>query len=385
MIRIRFSAALALIVFFLISSVSFAQEERLFSNSLSVGVVRIGDIKTGAMFWRGNAHARNVYIGLDVNMLLSERKPKTLDSVVLRRLEYDTGTEGIIYGPISDLTLGHGMVLNSYSSLDREGVLLGNEGMGTEIYYLGEFFDFEAFGTWTHIYGVRFSEDFYGVQLGQTFVTDADGERIKCLDGTEKRFDGRSVMGIDLEAPLFGDFDFYSEIANIQGGGTGYLAGIQWAYNVVAVAISLRAEGRYLDPGFAPGYLGWGYEMNPIDMASLEASGLGKRGYFAGMRATVLGFFYLNFSYEGYEESNGAFYVDSWFRVYGRLLLSVYMKQPSFADYRWVGLEDGTMMGGSLRYDLSPSAFVAFLLKKGFNPKVGAVEESSLIEFGFIL
>jgi hypothetical protein len=383
-----FYAALFFIFFIFsiaLSSFSFAEENGLFHNSFSSGVLKIGGLRASSLFWKGNFDSDDLFLGLDVNLLLSERRPEGFESLVLRRLDWDTGTEGVLYAPIVDLNFGHGLLLQNYSTLDRQNVIFNNEATGLRAYYLAEAFDFEVFGTWSHLYGLRASQDIFGMTFGQTVVADIDGERVLCSDGSTRQISQKSGYSVDIWAPLFGDFDLYAEGARIEDAGSGYSAGLHWGYDVIAVALSARVEWRYSEMGFAPGYFSWNYETNPIDLSTLEAHGKPRSGYFASLRGFILNVVNLNAAYEGYDDSNGAFYMDAWGRVYDNLSVSAHLKQPSFAEYRCTSLLDGTQVGASIRYDLSPSLFFGARVKRGFDPVLGEPVESTLFEIGSIL
>lgn len=363
---------------------SFAKDvDPPYYSALSAASFRADELNPAALMYEGEFAYRNFAIGANINLLSANTKIKDFDPLVLTRLEYDTGTEGIRYEPIDDMTFGAGLLIRRFSTLDRQLVLPANDGFGLHAYYLGDYFDLDSFATWSHIYGARVSEDFFGVAtIGQSFVADADGEDVKTKDGIERDVDARTGYAFDLWAPLFGDFDFYSEIAALKDAGSGYSAGFHWGYNVVAMQVSARAEGRFSGKGFAPGYFGWGYEMNPIDLSSLEAYGKPRSGYLLGLSSSVLDYFNIDIAYEGYHDSNGAFSIDGWTRIMENLFVSAYFKQPSFANYRCTTYVDGELMGATFRYDISPTMYVAIAAKKSFDAKYGDVRESSLVEIG---
>jgi hypothetical protein len=380
------AAGLAILLALFCAHPSHATEDLTFHNAASTGYFRVEDFKSNALFWQGNINRGDFFLGVDVNLLLSERKPDNVDTIVLRRLEWDDGTEGILYGPLVDYSLGQGLVLSHFSSLDKDTVLYNNESMALRAYYLGlfDFFDVETFATWAHVYGIRLSEDVYGFTLGQTYVSSAGREDILNGEGKESEVLPQSVAGLDIDAPLFGDFDFRAEAARIRGIGNGYAAGLHWGYNIVAVSISADLQWRKIDPGFAPNYFGSFYETDPVLVGSLESYDKPRQGFYCAIDGAVFNYFNVTFAYEAYDDSNGAFLMDSWLKVFERMRVSAFLKQPTLDSYRPANKEDGQLMGGSIKYDLSPSSYISTTVKKGFNPRIGLPEESALVEFGFI-
>ncbi len=362
---------------------SFSEADPPLYGSLSIGTLKVEVLHTAALIFKEEYEDHNFSLGLDVNLASTDEKIKGFDSVVLRRLEFDTGIQGIMYEPINNLTFASGLLIRDFSTLDRQLILPQNEGMGLYAYYLGDIINFETFGTWSHIYGARVSEDLFGMTFGQSIVADADGEKVKTRDGISKNMDPRTGYSVDVWAPLFGDFDFYSELAALKDAGSGYSTGFHWGYNVVAMNLSARVEGRFSGKGFAPGYFAPGYEMNPVDISSVEAFGKPRSGYLFGLSGSVLDYFDIGVAYEGYRDSDGAFSIDGWVRITERLLVSAYFKQPSFASYRMTTYVDGTLLGGEIRYELSPSIFIAASAKKGYDAQLGEVRDSGLAEFGY--
>jgi len=355
----------------LIASPSFSQDEELIHNTLSGGLYEVDGLKTNTLFWKGNFNRGNFLAQLDINLLLTGRRPEGFESVVLRRLDYDTGTEGFLYEPIVDLNYGQGLVMKHFSTLNPEPAVFNNSSVGCRLYYLGDSYDFETFGTWSHVWGLRASQDLFGLTVGETLVTDADDEA--------------TAYSLDLWAPVFGDFDFYSEAAKMDRMGSGYSAGFHWGYDIIAVSVSAKLEWRRCDSDFVPGYFDWAYGINPIKLVSYEAEDRSRSGYYAELQGEVINFIDLTVAYEGYDDSNGAFYLDSWVRLNPHLLVSAYLKQPSFTEYRPAGRNDGILTGGSVRYDLSPNMFLSGTAKKVYDPDAGDVEDSAIIELGLIL
>lgn len=358
----------------------------LFYNTFSLGYLKVRDTESAAAFWRGNLDYQDFFLGVDVNLPSSPKKVPGVDTIVVRSAKYDTGVSGLIYGEIKNLELGQGLLLHSYSSLDKAPVVPGNDGAGLYAYYEGLFdmVDLKAFSTWSHLYGLRVTEDVGVFTFGQMVIADADGEQVKTEGGIVKNIKDESGASFDIWAPIFGDFDLYSEIASLSSGATGYSFGINWGYDAIVANVSARIEARGLNRGFAPAYFGWGYELNPVDLTSLEAYGMGRSGYYAEFRGQVFNFFGATIAYEGYDDSNGAFFLDSWVKITQPLVISAYIKQPNFVAYRGTSFYDGMLLGGRVSYDISPSMYLATEAKKGFNPDIGEVEESALAEVGLM-
>lgn len=386
----RLHLALALSVAFILllpAQVTAAKKGpgRLFYNSASCGIFKFNDFYSPSFTLENNFDYGNFFVGAGLNLFSAERKPSSLDNIVLLSALWDTGTEGVRYESIEDLTYGQGLLVNAYSTLDKEPVVISNRAAGLRAYYLGDFFDVDAFATYSHLYGIRASEDIFGLfTFGQTYLTDADGEKVVSRKGIPDTIDGRSGLSFDVWAPVFGDFDLYAEAAEIVNAGGGYCVGCHWGYNVIFAYINGRAEIRGAEPGFVPGYFGWAYETDPINLPSYEAYGKERVGYFAELKGFIFGVLNVTVAAEGYNDSNGAFYLDSSLRALQTLFVSAYVRQPTFVSYRYAGLDDGTVIGGSVRYDISPTMFVELKARKNFDPDVGEVDESSFVGFGSI-
>jgi len=332
-----------------------------------------------------NFEYNDLFLGVDLNLYTSERKPQSLDNIILRTAVWDTGTEGVRYETIEDLTYGQGLLLNGYSTLDFTPVKYPNSAVGLRGYYLSDYFDVDAFATYSHLYGARVSEDVFGLfTFGQTYLSAADGEKIVSRKGIENTIEPRSGVACDIWAPIVGDFDLYAEAAKLNGSGSGYSLGVHWGYNVIFAYINGNAEIRHAEPGFVPGYFGWGYEMDPVDISSFESIGKERVGYFAQLKGFIFNILNVTVAAEGYQDSNGAFYLDSSLKVFETLRVAAYIKQPTFAGYRYAGFNDGTLLGGSIHYDVSPSTFLDLSAKKYFDPLSGNAVQSSVMSIGVI-
>jgi len=102
----------------------------------------------------------------------------------------------------------------------------------------------------------------------------------------------------------------YAEWAQLLDHGNGLTAGLSWAYDMMVANADFKAEYRLMDKGFVPGYFDSDYQSNPINLASVEATGNAKNGYLAQLDASALGLASLKATYEKYNESNPALMAD---------------------------------------------------------------------------
>ncbi|MBI5399191.1 hypothetical protein HZB07_01045 [Candidatus Saganbacteria bacterium] len=353
---------------------------RLQSNiaGLSLGYVKVGSREVGSLAWHPDFKLGPYGLGADVNLFLGQDKPIGYDNLVLRYLEYNDGKKGLRYGVIENLTWGHGLLLDKYSTRAYGTLVLNNE----QLAYLG-FVDLDSYVvrallTKRGLYGVRVEERINPMlRLGQTYIADNSG--VTPLGTTESQ--KISGLGLDATVPLPLNFEGFAEYAQLIGKGSGYGAGLSWGYDMMVANASFLAEYRVLDKNFVPGYYGPDYETNPINLSSAEATGNVKNGYLAKLDVNALGLASLKAIYEKYNDSNsGSLNADLTAKLPQDVEANYYYKQPNFSNFRSLSFEDGAILGGSLAYPINPFSKVVLHYKKAYNPITAKVEESQYYE-----
>jgi hypothetical protein len=356
---------------FALSSVSYAQ-------AVTIGYIKVGTREVGNLAWHPDLKIGPWGFGADVNVPLGQDKPSGYENVVLRYAEFDDGKKGLRYGVIDNLTWGHGLLMRNYSSRVTGPILLNNEQMAYKGYLDMDRYVVRALGTRRGVYGFRVEERINPMlTLGQTYLTDSDG--VTPLGTTEVQ--KVSAIGIDAAVPLPLNFEGYAEWAQLMGHGSGFSAGVSWGMDIMVASASFLTEYRLLDSRFVPGYFDSDYETNPINLASAEATGNVKNGYFAQMGVNALGLAALNMAYENYNDSDAASVSAD---LFAKLPLDIevtgYYKQPQFNNFRSLSLEEGAVMGGSIAYPVNPYTKLVVNYKKVYNPDTKQVEESQYYE-----
>ncbi len=351
---------LLLFLFFCSSS----SAESAIKNIFSLGGIRIATSEISVLSLRTYIESGDFVFAGDGNLFVTERKSPSFESLVLRTAEYDNGTFGIRFSPLSNITFGSGLLIKNYSGTVAGPILLNNQQIGAKSYYISNIFAYEAFGTSSHIYGVRFSQDFQFLSLGESYVADPN------------------IFGysVDFTIPLGFDTYLYGEAARLKEYGSGTSLGILWGYNLILVGASARVERRFLDSDFIPEYFNSEYEINPIDLLMVRETTFRKDGILAEVRATLLGSANFNIVYENYEGSNYIFGSDLSLNLFDILVLGAFVKQPAFKNFRTVSGAQGDAVGGGIELRLTESITLAGNYKKVYNPTDKCVDESTYIE-----
>ncbi|MDD5382374.1 MAG: hypothetical protein PHH60_01825 [Candidatus Margulisbacteria bacterium] len=357
-----------------------ATTTQLSSNigGISIGYIKVGSAEIGNIAWHPDFKLGAWGLGADVNIPLGEKKPSGYENAVLRYIEYDDTKKGLRYGIVENLTWGHGMLMKGYSTRIAGPILLNNEQIAVKGYVDLDKYVVRALGTKSAIYGLRVEERINPMlTLGQTVITDADGVKLAGTSEVQKV----SGIGVDATVPLPLNFEGYAEWAQLVGHGSGFSAGLSWAYDLMVANASFLAEYRLIDSRFVPGYFDSDYETNPIDLSSAEATGNVKNGYLAQLGLNALGLATLNVAYENYNDSTSAsLAADLMAKLIQGIEVAGYYKQPKFENFRSLTLEEGAMMGGSIAYPINPYAKIVANYKKVYNPDTAKVEESQFYE-----
>jgi hypothetical protein len=348
-------------------------------GNLSLGYIKVGTKEVGNLAWHPDFKIGPWGLGLDVNVPLGDAdKPDEYESVVLRYAGYDDGRKGLGYGIIDNLTWGHGLLIQNYSTRLYQPVFLNSDQMAFNGYI--DFDSYAVRGLWTKrgVYGIRVEEKIPPVLiLGQTYITDSDGVTLPGTTEVQKV----SGFGVDATVPLPMNFQGYAEWAQLIDHGGGFNAGISWGYDIMIASASFLAEYRLLDKGFVPGYFDADYEIDPINLASAEATGNVKNGYLAQLGVNAFGLAALNAVYENYNDSEFAsFGADLYAKLVRDIEVRGYFKQPNFTNFRSLSLEEGAVLGGSIAYPINPFTKVVAHYKKVYNPDTEEVEDSQFYE-----
>ncbi|MFA6549716.1 MAG: hypothetical protein WCT39_07320, partial [Candidatus Margulisiibacteriota bacterium] len=170
-------------------------------------------------------------------------------------------------------------------------------------------------------------------------------------------------------------------LAQLIGHGNGFNAGVSWAYDAMVANASFLVEYRLLNKGFVPGYFNADYETNPINLVSAEATGNVKNGYYAQFGLSALGVAGLKISYENYNDStSAALNADAYAKLPQDVEVTGYYRQPDFANFRSLTLEQGATIGGTLAYPINQMMRAIVHYKKVYNPSTARVEESEYVE-----
>lgn len=365
----------------LLTSMAFASFAPIDSN-FSIGFIKSGSSETGNLAWHPDFQFGPLSLGFDVNYPLNSNKPLGYENIVIRNAEYNDGQKGLQYGVLDNVTYGQGLLMKDYSTRFSGPVLLNNSQLGLKGYY-----DFEKCvvrGMWTHtgIEAIRLEERINPMlTLGQSYVTDVDGVILPGTGIIQKV----SGFSIDASMPMPYNFKGYAEYAQLVDHGKGLTAGVSWGYDLMVANASFLAEYRMLDKSFVPGYFGPTYNTDPINLASVEATGSAKNGYLVQLDVDALGLAQLGVVYEKYNENVGSLNANLSARLGDQVTFAGYYKQSNFSNFTSLSLDQGAVIGSDLGYKINPFTSVIAHYKKVYNPATLQMEESTYYELAFSL
>ncbi len=346
-------------------------------GGLTIGFVKVGTAEITNLAWHPNFKFGSWGAGFDINESLGTSKPAGYENVVVRYVEYDDRTKGLRHGVVDNLTWGHGLLMKGYSTRIIGPVLLNNEQMATLGYLDMNTYVARALVTKSGLYGGRVEERVNPLlTLGQSYITDTVGVTPPGTTTVQKV----TGVGVDASVPLPLNLEGYAEYAQLLNHGSGLSVGLSWAYDLMVANASFLAEYRFLDSKFIPGYFDSDYQSNPINLASVEATGNVKNGYLAQLGINALGLAKFNATYEKYNESNATLMANLFAKLPQEVEVTGYYQQPNFSDFRALTLENGAILGGSVAYPLNPFTKMVVNYKKAYNPATGQVEESQYYE-----
>ena len=352
-----------------------------FGNGASFGYLKSGTAETAVARYTPDFKLGDLGIGLDINVPIGGAdKPTNIDTVVLRYAEYKTPAWGLRYGVLTNVTLGYGLIMNNYTSTVRGSLMQTNLQTGLRGYFNSGMYGLEYLGTWSNLYAVRLTEKLDGgLMFGQTYITDSNGVNFTRTDGTQVTYPAQAAVGIDAGYPLWSGTVF-AEAGHQVNHGSGLSAGYNLDQNLGIGTVNFKAEYRYIDKNFIPGYFNEDYETNPIDFASYEAANTSKNGYRVQLGANVLGQGSALAVLEGYQGSNTSLRAEAIAQLSKDYSAWVQYYQPNFVDARSLDLSQGAVITGKLGYKVNPYTMVIINYKKAYDPVQGKVVETQWYE-----
>ncbi|MFH1762269.1 MAG: hypothetical protein ABIA63_14320 [bacterium] len=355
------------------------------SNGISAGYQKVGTTETVVLSWRPNFKWGAWGLGMDFNAPIGNERPEGFESIVFRYAEYDDGDKGVRYGILENVTLGHGLLMDNYTTYRSSSIVPDNNDMGLKGYYKHDIYKASFMSTWSHVYAVEVSEQVYPwLVLGQYYVSDADGVTITENSGLQREYPSQSGIGGYALMPLWGGINGYVEAAKIFRYGKGYSAGIDWMQNLIVMDAAFNAEYRVLEKNFIPGYFGPEYETNPVNIASAAATSVNKNGYLIQFATRSMDLLNLNAIYEDYDSTDPSLFAEGTVKASDKVYVSAYFDQPNFASLRSVSLEDGAIIGGTLSYMYNPFTVIKTHYRKSYDAALGRVVETQYYEIELI-
>ena len=100
--------------------------------------------------------------------------------------------------------------------------------------------------------------------------------------------------------------------------------------------------------------------------------------------ANAFGLASLKAAYENYNDANSAsLNADLFAKLPQEVEVTGYYKQPNFANFRSLTLEQGAILGGSMAYPVNAFTKVIVHYKKAYDTATGQVVESQYYEMKF--
>ncbi|HVN67560.1 MAG TPA: hypothetical protein VMT55_04240, partial [Candidatus Sulfotelmatobacter sp.] len=349
----------------------------------SIGWIKVGSSEVATLGWHPDFRFGPWGLGADGNLTTSDNKPANMENFVIRYAKYDDSQKGLTYGVLNGITVGHGLLMNNYTTRIGSQVMLTNEQMGFFGYVDLDKYVLRGMATHSNIYMGRVEERINPMlTLGQYYINDATGRTIVQTDGTTRTFPQVAAIGADATVPLPANFQAYAEAGQLINHGGGLSAGLSWAYDMMVANATFSAEYRMLDKAFVPGYFGVDYENNPVDLASAEATNSSKNGYLVQLGINALGLATFNAAYESYLNSNSSLTADLTAKASDQITVHGYYKQPNFVDFRSITLDQGAIIGVDLAYKVNANTSLITHYKKQYNPATGQVEATQYYEVG---
>ena len=372
------------------ASVSFAQTPSIyttanFSNGVSLGFLNTGTANTGLASWNPDLGLGAFKLGLGINIPFNDPSGRIVDNVVVRYAQYDSQQGGFRYGVIENYTLGYGLLMNNYSSA-QTGLFRSNQQSGLRAYYKQDIYGVEGMGTWSKFYAFRITEEIMPrLTLGQYYAGDSDGIDFLRPDGTRFTYPSQSGFGLDAGYSVWNGGVLFTEYAKMNNHGSGFSAGFNQDMDILIGKANFRAERRFIDYNFVPGYFNENYETDPIDISSYEATSSNKNGYRVQAGASVLSRGNIWAVLEGYEGSNTALKGYASVKLTGQYFAEAGYFQQNFVDSRSLSLDQGAVITGRLGYKVNPFTTVIANYKQYYDPAAGRVVYTQWYEMSLSL
>lgn len=379
-----------LLVFLSVVSVSFSQTPSIystanFSNGVSFGFLNTGMASTGLFSWNPDLGLGAFRLGLGVNIPTNDPGGRVVDKVVVRYAQYDSQRWGFRYGVINNYTLGYGLLVNNYTSA-QTGLVQSNQQSGLRVYYNQGIYGVEGMGTWSKFQAFRITEEIMPrLTLGQYYAGDSDGIDFLRPDGTRVVYPSQSGFGLDAGYSVWNGGVVFAEYAKMNNHGSGFSTGFNQDIDIFIGKANFRAERRFIDRNFVPGYFNENYETDPIDIASYEASSTSKNGYKVQAGATVLSLGNIWAVLEGYEGSNTTLNGYASARLGDSYFVEAGYSQQNFIDARSLTLDQGAVITGKLGYKVNPFTTVIANYKQYYDPSAGRVVYTQWYEMSLSL
>lgn len=358
-----------------------------FSNGIGIGIGTANGQTSSVGRWNPDFSFGNLSVGLDINFAVGEKKDPNIETIVIRNIGYNTSSWGIKYGLLSGVTFGQGLLISNYSTITKGGIIQSNKQTGLRGYYKFGIYGVDALYTWSNLYVLRVTEDLYyqlPITLGQYYITDSDGVNFKKTDGTSQNYSSPSGIGVDAQVPLIWGTYAFAEYAKLLNHGGGFTAGLSAGYDFGVAKTNFRAERRFIEYNFIPGYFNENYETNPINITSYEANSSSKDGYKVALNTEVLSKGYATAVLEGYNGSNSALKADAYADITQDYFASASFYQPNFKDARSLDLQQGAIITGKMGYKLNQFTNVIANYKKAYDPDLGKIVETQWYEMKFV-
>lgn len=347
-----------------------------YADSLNVGVVTLPGDAYSVISLNNNYSDDTFEYSVDLNCNLSN-KDLGMESVVLRSFEYDNGTIWFNYRPLDMYNVGYGLLVNNLSTDLLHPSFPRNDHSALITSYDGDWFYTEAFGTYSHLYGVQVNDiNILGLKFGFEAVCDAAT--------AERTAFSRSVTGAFVELPLNDLVKIYGEVASSANGGIGTLTGVEFSRDMIMADFSLTVSAVSFNNKFIPGYFTSGYDVNPLDVTLLETADIIRFGQITTFSTMVIGLIDLDLTNENYVDGGSA---TSWAIMLtptDQLKVSAFQKEFAFSDYRRVIGNAANIIGIEVGYDLG-FGIASATFKKGITADVDKPFETSYITIGFSL
>ncbi|MDD5455658.1 MAG: hypothetical protein PHV30_01350 [Candidatus Margulisbacteria bacterium] len=242
----------------------------------------------------------NIEMGLNL-VTPEDKRPAGLNLIEFRHAEYDNKTIGLRYGLLNNVTLGYGLIMDTYDSSPGITYFDGSKA-GIKAYTkLYKPVCVYAVATNKRLYGIRLSYDIAympginkSLVIGVTSVSDQGGVK------SGSALINQNVSGYSFDAGfnLVQDLiDVFLEYGTLSNNSNGITTGLKYYLNE---NFTVKTEFRSYGNNFVPGLFNSTYEKAPVDL-NIYSSGP-VTGVFAGFEARLLPLGIINAGYSLYQD-----------------------------------------------------------------------------------